>query len=685
MSSSRVPSEEVGFVYQTFKRCWEYWNPDRRRQWRNSRMVFGSEYGQWPEYVVSQLLQEERQAPTFNIIENKVVNTIGMIIKNQLDVKFASHSGDDEDLVLKLQDMWYSDYNNGNWDKTYIEFLKEMLTMVGYERMDISTRNDPLGNIVFVHEPAHLITLDPEWQSMYTNDLKMYFRTPFMSVPEIMSTFRAKIPQLKEEFDRQKFDHQYGQNRVYPMLQPEEKWGQKHQVIEQHYLEDRKEEWEFDLINREWFPDTDQKGKVDYAHKNKLGTDDIKLLPRARRVQMIKTICPTLTNEIYLEDGESIVQVDRVDIFPMGYQRYNGHFKGMVDNLYDLQQNINKGIMDMVDIRQRTARGGSFILDPDIVKSDGSKMDEIETRWNLPGGKSWSSPGAFQGGKDRYILELPESHIPQDLMNLNNFMFELSDRLSTIPAAAQGMQESAKESGRLFNSKYEAGLIAQGTLYQALENHWQEKAEAYIKQAKITYSGKERRFGSTNSKKGFTINKEIEINGEKYTEDDISRLPRIRLDITQSPKSLNVRTNNRAIFGELMHSLPQNLMVTPIMLAAGIFDTMDLPTDKKDEIKYLLDKEKQNAIATIDNNIAQMALAKANAEMQLKQIQQQQQGGAGQPQQAGMGAPQLPNGGQPGNNPMITPNTKNKQEQLAQMMAGTPQQANGAVTVNQNQ
>jgi len=290
----------------------------------------------------------------------------------------------------------------------------------------------------------------------------------------------------------------------------------------------------------------------------------------------------------------------------------------MVDTLFDLQQSINKAVMDMQDIRARTAKGGGKVMDPSIFGNDKSKMDRFVAMGSLPGYAEFSEPNAFQGGKEKYILELPESKISQDHFAFFNSLFRMVDMLTT-PAATEGRGEGTRETGKLFQSKYEAGLIAHGDFLKAIEIHQWECATAYYNQARIQYKGSPRKFAGYGDKEPFIINQKM--NGEVV--DDIAKLPRCKVVITQSPKSLNMRSIQREMYGDMINHLPKDSVVMPYICMYGVLDTLDAETPQTIEAKRLLQKEKENAESKIDASKAQNKLNEEMAKNQLKAMQNQ--------------------------------------------------------------
>ena len=87
-------------------------------------------------------------------------------------------------------------------------------------------------------------------------------------------------------------------------------------------------------------------------------------------------------------------------------------------------------------------------------------------------------------------------------------------------------------------------MIARGSIDKALEMHWHYKADAYMKQAKITYSGIPRQFSQKNGKESIMINRQV----EGGMENDIGSLETQRVILVPSQQGVDVRISNRSMY-----------------------------------------------------------------------------------------------------------------------------------------
>jgi len=253
------------------------------------------------------------------------------------------------------------------------------------------------------------------------------------------------------------------------------------------------------------------------------------------------------------------------------------------------------------------------------------------------------------------LIELPGGHITADWFRHQERKYDLTDRLSLTPAAQDARTEGPNESGKLFQSKYQAGLIGQRPYMAVYEDHKREKAGGYARQAKITYAGLPREFSGADGVDGFVINQPaMDGFGRRIVLDDISKLPMMKVVTVASKMGPEMRSEMRSRFGEMLQVVqgdPANRLVSLIMLE-GVAETEDYTEEKKEELRNAFGLLKQEAALATTNNILM-------AEQNLQKLQMRAQATPG-----GQGA----GGGQP---PQQTSQGEPNPEQLEQ---GTPQQ-----------
>ena len=652
-STDTVDYQRIYWVSQQFSRFQDYWRPEIERMIRNQRMYWGINFGQWPSYVVEKLRSQGRRPPTLNIIGKKIESQVSQFISNSFDVKFSPVDGKINTLTEKLQDLYFSDKYNLDWDTAEIVALRDCFTMVGYERMFISDEMSDFGNISWeAVNPTH-IYLDPAWRSVYSRDLERYFTWDYLLADEISRLYPRKSDRIKEIKEREEMSGiDYGEYHggVQSFSSTEEKWGSSHKVIEYHYIKREERLWEYDLKNNIPFPETgykaqsqqDRDAKIQYIAMMGLDPNsDIAQVSQTRRVKYVESICPTIDSTLMLSAGKDKIQTNNVNLYPLG-SSMNGQFKGTVDDLYDIQVGFNKGEMDIDDIQRRSARG-AFILDKALVGGDRNKMAQIEEGWNDPGARMWVDEGTTADlGQHGGIIELRPSQVPGDVFTQNNRRLDLADWLSMVPAAMDSRSESSTESGKLYQSKVQVGIIGQKYYSKLYERHKRDKAAAYVLQAKYTYASQPRMFSGVGGKPPVMINQPAQdAYGSKVILDDISSLPEMRVVLVPSSSGLSVRTERRTQYTEILQTLndPRDRLLKLVTLG-GIYETLDLQDDKKEELDKAVEMLTINAAleqaltnVTMKTQMMQAQLQGAQMMNQLNPPQQEQQGEQQAPQQ----------------------------------------------------
>jgi len=666
-------AERVSWLSQQETRYEAYWEPEIQRAVRNARMYWHVNFGQWPQVVVERLREQGRRPPTYPIIPDKIETLIGSFLANGFDMRYEPMNDKLSTMCVALQDMYYSDKSQMDWETSEIECLLNAFIMVGYERMTISDKVDDFGNIAWENvDPRHVLK-SPSWKSNDVGDLRDYFVWEYMTATEIMNNpaFKHNSSKLKDAKTRESIEGiDYG---VYSGGAPrwatlEEKWQAQHKVIEFHYIKDETRDYEYDLKNHCFFPETgykinspeDVQAKMKYAEMMGLTSDDITFMGQRLKTKCTEVICPTLDNEMFLQQGKDLIQTNNCNLYPLSI-RYRGQDQGIVDRLYDIQQGINKAEMTDQDIMQRSAKG-AFAIDKAVADGDPQKMDEIEQQWNAPGARIWLEEDSTKGLQNGGIIELPGSHLGADRTNWLQAQYDKADRLSKVSAAADSRTESGQESGKLYSMKVQMGNISQKYLLKFYERHKKAKAEAYMYQAKITYSGYPRTFGKQNGKGKITINQRIQDDGGNLKVlDDISKLPRMKVIITPAKEGTNVKNMLKAEMSDYLQLLvnPEDALLRTVINGSLILST-DMPEESREPLEY-----------AVEMSTAEAALAQALRIQQYKQqfqvMEKAQQAAQQQAQAQGMPMPTEPEPEAP-IEPQITDETMT-QEQAAEGLA----------------
>jgi hypothetical protein len=646
----------VSWVRRMYERYYKYWKSDIDRYVRNAKALWGLNFGQYPAYVVQRLLDQGRRPFTANILLDKAETFIGSIKSGGYDIRYRATSANMDTLVNRINGMYSTDKKHCNWDAEETIALLDMGAAVGMQRMIVSDQYHALGNIAWENpDPRHTL-IDPTWRSNNVNDIKSYATFTRMTPQEIMDTSPSDVSDaLLDQMRREMTEGiDYGEPDPFGQYDtPEAKWADKHLVIEYHWVEKDERWWEYDLKNCVPFPETgfknnseeDKQAKMEYAQSTGLSPFDITWEKQNKKIKYIQRIAPTINSELFLANGKDRIQTNNCNIYPIGF-RYAGQYQGLVDRLYDIQLSLNRGEMDMDDIRLRTARGAK-IIDSALAGNDPRRKAEIEEAINDAGAAIWADEGTTADlGPNGGIIQINQTPITADVFRHQERRYEMADRMSKVPAAQESRVENSGEPNRLFENKIKVAQIGQWMYSEVYRQHCIDKAYAYIRQAKVTYAGAPRKFEDENGDPMWINMPGQDQQGRPVTLDDISKLPELTVDAAISQTSETMRLENQTTLGQLLPLVSQDPGNRLIMLSmiSGICASAQLSDESKDELDKALQLSKMQAALAIAGSIKQMqgVLQQAEASAQAAIAGPQQQPGA---------APQAPQSPQFAQNP----------------------------------
>lgn len=574
-----------------------YWERDLQRYQTNAKAMWGIDYGMWPQVVVEELKRRKMNPKTFNVTLDKVETFIGSVMGNGYDIRFSPTTGKLDSLVLKLQDMYYSDKKEMVWEHAEMEALLDAACGVGYISMFVSSKNHHLGNISFKRRNPKRTLLSPSWKSSDLNELHDWMTWGKFSVKEIKEFFPNTSARLDELYEQEKRDNiNYGINPgILDYKDANEKWNDLHTVIELHWVEKKRAEWEYDKKNGCMFPETGEKfhsdkdiaEKMKYVQKMGLTQDDITLRLRTNTIKYIRAICPTLDAELMLLDDPDLIQCGNVNLFPIG-MKLDGQYQGLVDRIIDPNRALNEYEM-MMDMIHKRGPKEAVVLDKALAGGDQQLEDEIEEAW-AQDGIIWVAEGTTSDlGPTGGVLKLPRATITADYFRREEGLLSLTDRLSKVSPAEEARTEFAGEPNKTFENKIAIGKINKWFYSKIYELFQRERAIAYARQAKHTYSGDEREFGIKDGKETFKINKRV-VNPETgVTEihDDISMLPDVKVSVYLSRDGIDIQSQLRSDVSNILQSVAQDPNDRPIKLdmLQIVIGTIPLPDEEKEVVQ----------------------------------------------------------------------------------------------------
>ena len=629
-----------------FDRAFEASQKNRDMADRAWSAYSGFDHGQWPDSAVAALSAQNRHIVQYNFIRGKIDGLAGNIAKSEMDIDFVPVDSEETELTRILKQIYYSDKELLDWDREFIQCVTDGLVHQGVEQIVVSTKYSPLGNIGFERiQPGHII-LDPEWKTHNSADLKRAWKVTYMTAEDMKVLYKAKADKIDQEIALRRLresDYENDQSSTsMQYLQLDESYGDLYRVIEHHYLKNVPVEIEVAVSGdfKMTIPDDlSDEDKNTFLKQNGLKKADIIKHRIVRREYHVTTTCRQLSPDLLLEDSKADIQIGRLPFFPWSAARINGIDSGVVELLIDAQQTLNKR-ESLADHIISSSAHGAMLFDPAMFNNDPAMMQELIKNIDKPNAKIVTAPGALASGR-RYTQLIEKSQYQGEIYQDIQRMTDAMDKISRQTATMDGQNENAHETGILFARKQMQGEIAMSTLMKSIDQHWNDKAEAFMELAKELYSGVYREF--TMDFKDSTNQETVKLNVPQYTEDgdrvitnDLKNLSRHKVIVSKSPNGITQRLTDRAINVELMGALPQSAYLSVAQLTKNIMKTLDMSDEDKRKMEYASELEYKNAEARMNAEIAQMEAQVQQTKAQVEQAQQQTQMGDMQMAQARM-------------------------------------------------
>ena len=642
-------AEKVDYILNEYDKAIDYFRDDRDRENEAWRLYHGINYGQWTDEAVSNLLNEGRHPGQYNFIYGKIGALVGAIIKNWYDVDYVPVDGKYSDFTKILKDLYYSDKEMMDWEDSYRQFVVDYFVFSGTEEMYISQRYSPLGNIGFRRVlPGHII-YDPDWVTDNGWDIKKCWKIAYLTAQEIKDKYNSKGDEIDFQIKLLKNNGKSYESTDFdaadlPYLNQDPIYGSKFRVIEEHTIKEEKEKVEvvMDATGQvHQVPVGDDEYKRDWAVLNDIDfSNGVIEYERPVSNYYIETIAPELIRTSPLEDRMSVIQIGRVPFFKASSARVNGKDAGFVELFKDAQQSYNKRESLIEDIIANSA-GGGFFIDPDLVGNDYEKMRKIKKSWNNPSFKEFTKPGELASGR-RHIEELPRSQFPSDAVNQIGRMADVIDRIGKVPAVWDARSEGSEETGILYARKQQQADINITLESKVLEYHWNQKGEAYMLMAPVLYSGVYREFKHSGKNETFALNEEVQTPNGNVTKNDISKMPRHKVIISQSPQGTTYREVQRAVNAELLRVIPTQNPISRAKAVMNVMKTLDMTTEDREEYIQSAKLEELLAVESTKAQIMSLKMQQQQAAMQMQMGPQQMmaQGEGQEPPKVSEQAPQ---------------------------------------------
>lgn len=609
MKFSRRSDQRFLYTYYEYNNLKDATNEDRRREFENLKFYTGLNDGQWYDEAVSDIEREGRRVGTYNVAKRKIEGIAGSITRNPFDVKYIGDDANLTDITLKLQQMYLSDKELMDWSAEYYQgLIYGLCTRTCFDMVvDTALPAGPLGNVAIKCRLPGSFIPDQDWKEPSSKSLKLMYVTGYMTGQQMKDIYHISDEKLRYEIQMSKlFGKTYESNeRVDWNIDLETMRGSRYLVVEKRYLETKTVSRLIDpgtgTIFWEWMSDDDVRN---LAVQLNIPGERLREEKVISRVYKILAICPQLS--MVLADYDHPIQIGRIPSFIWAPYHVNGKLLGLLDFLKDAQREVN--------YRQSTITlGASGAVTAGIGVDAGmfEGPDQVK-RFR----RNYGNPrqvAEFRRGASRQfpngIMPLPRVQIPPELFTIVDNMIGLMDYLVPQPTAGEGRTERTGESGVHYQQKLEVMKTMQMPMMMSIKQLWNDIGEAYLYVASQVYSKGMRKFTSADGKEDFTINVPSvdTMTGETYLDNDFSKIAtmRHRIQISESPSSVNVRMAQQEYNYGMLSTWPQNLQNTVMPFVRNILKSLQLTDDEKEAANKALERDERLIASDTEARIAQ--------------------------------------------------------------------------------
>lgn len=592
---SRIYSSDYEVVYKIYNEFLSAFRADegnRKRSYRNWQQYFAVEKSQWPEITRMKLAEQNRHAAQYNIIGPKVDALVGSLMQEQFDLDWKPIEGSRNSLTEAVKDSYYTDKEIGNYDKQFEAVVRDAMIYLGVMKISMSDRHNPLKNIAMRRVEPGFVVFDNTWISDDDDECDRAWEIFHLSAEEIAQKYNVMNPQLDEQIKMERsagisFEENYTDPNQILM---DSRRGHLHRVIEHHYIEKINTTRVIGqrMDSERWipFPITDDKAKLEkYMTDNNIDPMTMMDSPYTDRIHKIQTIAPEIVEEKVLEQGVSRVQTKRLPYIQLTANRAFGQNKGIVDDLYDIQQTINKRESKLTDMIS-TATGGGKLVNKDLFDSP-AKRERFRKKANDPGYVEFVDGDEMT--KERAIQYINSAQYPSQIIDQLTRMWDIVDRVSKVPAALEAISENSNESGILFERKVQVARINTITLMNRVRDFYKKGAEGYYWQWQTAYNGPERMMSTADGKHMAVLNRRVynQEDGKIYIQNRPDQVPRCHVIATESKSSPNKVIRDRAIYSELYNLSTQTNPEYASLFFEKILETMELDDQSKGRVKEI--------------------------------------------------------------------------------------------------
>src|SRR4030043_39296 len=625
--------EIVVITIAEFDKALEVQKDDFDEGARHRRRYFPRKYGKWDPEALKVLQEEYRQPSQIDISSHRIDTLAGSIVSDLPDPTWVPVQGQKSILTEAIAQTYYTDKDLYNYDNTFLTVLRDGLIHCG----DIVLVEDYKYHVprIKIERVMHgFLVWEPYWMSDDDRDAEVYYRVGYFNPAKIIRKYSSKEDELLKAMkeykrDQSGYPHNIESEQANKTLG---KVGDEFQIIEKHYLEHIKttrligrREGEAELIP---FPINKEQAYLEaFADVNGIDWTTVFKDTYDDKIEYVTTVCKELHTVPLQTQVKGKIQVNGLSAHHFTARRWAGKNMGIMVSIGDVEDIINKR-ESMISEHISKAGGGSMFVNKNLFPNP----TQFEKWVKVKNKAGHAEPVDLDGVENvlQHIVPTQSAVAAHDqIMRMYETVLPL---VSGVSEALTSMAES-KESGILFERKFQANMIANTLLNRNIRQFLNNVAESYFYQWQITYADHEQEVVFRDGKQNLILNKER--GGMIYN--DVRNVPRCRVVMAENTKSQTYQMRWRSIWADLLKEIDPTVgdgITLPYYMQAikNVFDTVEQKDEDKEKIKVI--NEMTEMIVRLKLVVAATGaqtqsqsntMQSAQISMQMQQIMQQLQ------------------------------------------------------------
>jgi hypothetical protein len=629
-----VMSEAVRLVLSNYDRVSTYHRRNTNAAIENFRFYFGKNpelgLGQYKIEAVQRLIKQGRALIQYNFALPLMDTLSASLMQMRFNPDFVPVNSKPSSLTKVINKAVYSDREVMNWDSAAFDLTIGGLLHEGCVKMTVSDKWHKLGNIGMEAMLPVSTFPDPCWRTPISSDCEHVWHDAWYTAEQIARIYGKKTEMVMEAARRVVRDGLvYGENGgVIPYRgDTSTTWGSLFKVVEQYDIVETEKKCLY-LLTPEGqikIPVEDMEAPA-WLNANYPDWQpfDVFTEKEKERKCVLKTICPTLCPEEFLEDGPTELQLGCTPFKFWSASRLSGEPRGLLESVKDAQTYINYWSGMLINKIQTEGGGGAQYVDPSMFESY-AEFERWAAHRNNPG-ENFKLKGGYMDKGITPARPVISSQFPQEAYkNLEFIIDKVLPHISKVTPAMSGYSENSNESGYLYRQKKAQSDLQAWTIHQSYKTFWNDWYESYLMAAGSVYANEmvERSFVADGGNERIMVNEVVETeNGEYGIKNDMSKLKEIRHKVIISEKtdSPTEKAANVVLYADMIKSVaqfPQKSTSAGVLMGLLYENIDNIPEDQRNVLMNVNKLETELEIERLQTNITMQKEARIRAEQAL--------------------------------------------------------------------